>query len=301
MNSRKLNKIFNKIIIVLIILIIGAFTKEQVIDKKTKETESVNTTITDSTLEIYFFDVGQADSILIKEKDYTMLIDGGNKNDGENLVNYIKEDLNIADLDIVVGTHPHEDHIGGLPDVINSFEIEKLYLPNATTTTKIFENLLDSIEDNNLKITVPKINEEIKLNNMNFKVLYTGTDESDLNNTSIVLKLEFGNTSYLFTGDATDTTEEKIIDKDIEADVLKVGHHGSSYSTTENFLDKVNPKYAIIQVGKDNKYDHPTKKTLDKLTERNIKVYRTDKDGTIKLTSDGSIINIETIKTNIDG
>lgn len=230
-----------------------------------------------------------------------MLIDGGNQSDGKNLVKYLEEDLNINDIDILVGTHSHEDHIGGLPDVINSLEIGKIYLPNATTTTKIFEKLLDTIEENNYKITVPKINEEFNLNNMNFKVIYTGTDESDLNNTSIVLKLKYGKTSYLFTGDATKTTEEKILDKDITSDVLKIGHHGSSYSTTEEFLNKVNPKYAIIQVGTNNKYNHPSKQTLDKLNKKNIKIYRTDENGTIKLTSDGKNINIETIDTNIDG
>lgn len=297
MSSKKLNKVFNKIIVFLIVFIIGAYTKEHLVpNNKNNTEETIN-----STLEIYFFDVGQADSILIKENDYEVLIDGGNEADGDNLVKYLKEELNIIDLDIVIGTHPHEDHIGGLPDIINSFKVEKIYLPNATTTTKIFESLLDSIEDNDYKITVPKINEEIKLNNMNFKVIYTGTDESDLNNTSIVLKLVFGETSYLFTGDATESTEEKIINCDISADVLKVGHHGSNYSTTIDFLDKVNPKYAIIEVGKNNKYNHPTEKTLNKLNDRNIKIYRTDLDGTIKLTSDGKNINIETFKTEIDG
>lgn len=301
MSSKKINKILNKIIIILVVIIVVLFGKEQLEDRITTDEKTISTSIIDSQLEIYFFDVGQADSILIKENDYTMLIDGGNESDGENLVKYLKEELSINDIDILVGTHPHEDHIGGLPDVINSLDIGTIYLPNATTTSKIFEKLLDTIEEKGYKITVPKIKEQIKLNNMNFKVIYTGTDESDLNNTSIVLKLKYGNTSYLFTGDATDSTEEKIIDKDIEADVLKVGHHGSSYSSTEEFLNKVNPHYAIIEVGKDNKYDHPTKITLDKLTERNIKIYRTDEDGTIKLISDGENINFETINTNIDG
>ena len=220
MSSKKLNKILNKLIVFLIIAIIGLLGKEKILDKQEEKTP--NTNIVDSKLEIYFFDVGQADSILIKEKDYTMLIDGGNQSDGENLVKYLQEELNVNDIDILVGTHPHEDHIGGLPNVISSLSIGKIYLPNATTTTKIFEKLLDTIAEKNYKITVPKIDEEINLNNMNFKVLYTGTDESDLNNTSIVLKLEYGKTSYLFTGDATDKTEEKIIDKDIEADVLKI-------------------------------------------------------------------------------
>ncbi len=299
MNSKKLNKILNKLIVFLIIAIIGLLGKEKILDKK--EEKKPTTNIVDSKLEIYFFDVGQADSILIKEKDYTMLIDGGNQSDGENLVKYLQEELNINDIDILVGTHPHEDHIGGLPDVINALDIGTIYLPNATTTANIFEKLLDTIAEKNYKITIPKIDEEIKLNNMNFKVIYTGTDESDLNNTSIVLKLEYGKTSYLFTGDATDKTEEKILNKDIESNVLKVGHHGSSYSSTESFINKVNPQYAIIQVGTNNKYDHPTKTALDKLKEKNIKVYRTDLNGTIKLTSDGKNINFETIDTNIDG
>ena len=299
MSSKKINKILNKIIVILIVLVIGAYTKDKVLDER--KTSIKTSSITDSKLEIYFFDVGQADSILIKENDYAMLIDGGNKNDGENLVNYLKNEIKLNDIDVVIGTHPHEDHIGGLTDVIETFDIGNIYLPNATTTTKIFEHLLNSIENKNYKITIPKINEEIKLNNMIFKVIYTGTDETDLNNTSIILKLNYGKTKYLFTGDATNITEEKILNKDITSDVLKVGHHGSNYSTTEEFLNRVNPKYAIIQVGKDNKYNHPTKETLKKLNERSIKIYRTDKNGTIKLTSDGTDIEIETIKTNIDG
>ena len=301
MNNKKVNKILNKIIILLIVLIIGSFIEKELVNNESIAVNNEVEKIVDSNLEIYFFDVGQADSILIKENDYSMLIDAGNNEDGENLVNFLKDELNINKLNIVVGTHPHEDHIGGLDDIILSFDIDKIYLPNATTNTKTFEDLLSAIEEKNYKITIPKIDEEFTLGNMNFKVIYIGSDESDLNNTSIVLKLNYGNTSYLFTGDATSKTEKRILDKDINVDVLKIGHHGSNYSTTNEFLDKVSPMYAVIEVGENNSYSHPSNSTLNKLNERDIKVYRTDKNGTIKLTSDGENINFETINTEIDG
>jgi len=230
-----------------------------------------------------------------------MLIDAGNNEDGNHLVNYLKNDIKLSNIDVVIGTHPHEDHIGGLDDVINGFDVGKIYLPDAISTSKTFEDLIDSIEKKSYKINVPIEDEVFELGDMNFKVLYSGSDESDLNNTSIVLKMNFGNTSYLFTGDATSKTEKKLLDKDIKADVLKVGHHGSSYSTSDTFLNKVNPKYAVIQVGDNNSYNHPTKETLDKLNKNGIKIYRTDIDGTIKLVSDGNNISFELIDTNLDG
>lgn len=301
MKSKKINKLFNKIIILLIISIIGIYGKNYIQESYSyKEEPKINNVTDNSLLTIHYLNVGQADSILINNNDYTMLIDAGNNSDGENIVEYIKTQ-NIKDIDILVGTHPHEDHIGGLDNIINNFDIGSIYMPDATTNTKTFEDVLDAIENKEYSITIPEIDEEFNLGKMNFKVLYTGTDESDLNNTSIVLKMTFGNTSYLFTGDATDVTEEKIINKDIKVDVLKVGHHGSSYSTTDEFLSKVNPTYAIISVGKNNKYNHPADETLEKLNNKNITTYRTDIDGTIKLTSDGNNINIEKLDISLDG
>lgn len=251
-------------------------------------------------LKIYYIDVGQADSILIQNENEFMLIDAGNNNDGPLLVKYFQS-LNIKDFKYVVGTHPHEDHIGGLDDIITNFNIGTIYIPDAITTTKTFEDLLNSIEKKNMTFTVPKTDSTFNLGKANVKVIYTGTDTKDLNNTSIVLKLTFGNTNYLFTGDATNTTEKKILNKDISADVLKVGHHGSNYSSTDNFLKKVNPKYAIISVGKNNIYSHPATKTITKLNKLNIKIYRTDELGTIILTSDGKNIDITNEKTNTNG
>ena len=301
MNKRKINNYFNKTIIFLIVLIVGIFFKDKVGDVSFAFKDN-DIQITDkSNLEIYFFDVGQADSIFIKNNDDTMLIDGGNNADGNNLVNYLRDELKIKDIDIIVGTHPHEDHIGGMDEVIDSFSIGKIYLPDATTTSKTFESLLDSIEKKDYNISIPIEDEVFELGNLKFKVIYTGSDENDLNNTSIVLKMIFGNTSYLFTGDATSKTEKLILDKDINVDVLKVGHHGSKYSTTDKFLEKVKPKYAIIQVGKDNNYNHPNKETLERLDKYNVKVYRTDIDNTIKLISDGNKITFTSLETNIDG
>ena len=254
----------------------------------------------DGELSVYFLDVGQADSILIESNDEYMIIDGGNNNDGELLVQYFKS-LGIDKFKYLVGTHPHEDHIGGLDDIIDSFNIGTIYLPDAITTTATFEGLLDSMEKKNLTYDVPEINSTFTLGDATLKVIYTGTDTSDLNNTSIVLKLVYGNNSFLFTGDATSETEEKIINQDIAVDVLKVGHHGSKYSTTNNFLDKVNPKYAIISVGENNIYNHPASSTIDKLKKRNISIYRTDIDGTILAQSDGDNISFSKLETNTNG
>lgn len=302
MSKKKINKILNTIIILLLVLISIAYTKKELVDNKENTNEkAVSILKTNSNLEVYYFDVGQADSILIRENDNNILIDAGNNEDGEKLVNYLKNDLNIEKFNMVVGTHPHEDHIGGLDNVIDSFEIDTILMPNATSTSKTFENVLDSIEKKDYKITVPKINEEFNYNNINIKVLYTGTDEKDLNNTSIVLKLTYQNNKFLFMGDATSKVEKKLLNEDIKSDVLKIGHHGSEYSTTKNFLDKVNPQYAIIEVGKNNTYKHPKEITLDKLNKKNIKIYRTDIDGTIKVVSDGNNLKFETLRTDLDG
>jgi len=289
----------NKIIVFLIILIIGLFFNNKL--KESFAFKENDQLLINSNLEIYFFDVGQADSILIKNNNDTVLIDGGNNEDGENLVNYLMNDLKLDNIDIIVGTNPHEDHIGGLDKIIDNFDIAKIYLPDAISTSKTFEDLLESIDNKGYNITIPIIDEVFELGNLKFKVIYTGSDESDLNNTSIVLKLMFGNTSYLFTGDATSKTEKIIMNKDIEVDVLKVGHHGSNYSSIDDFLDVVKPKFAIIQVGKNNSYGHPSNEVLDRLNYRNIKIYRTDLDGTIKLISDGNNISFEFLDTKIDG
>lgn len=265
-------------------------------------TYSMSNNDVNSNLVISYLNVGQADSILIENNNEYMLIDAGNNNDGELLVKYFK-DKGITEFKYLIGTHPHEDHIGGLDDIIYNFDINTIYIPDAITTTKTFMDVLDSIEEKNMTYSVPKINETFSLGESLITILYTGTDTKDLNNTSIVLRLDFGNTSYLFTGDATEKTENILL-KDylnLNADVLKVGHHGSRYSTTDEFLKKVNPKYAVISVGKDNNYKHPEDIILKKLKNNNIKTYRTDINGTIIITSDGENIDIKNVDTNLDG
>lgn len=262
--------------------------------QENKKTDSNNTDV----VKVEYIDVGQADAILIENNKKYMLIDAGNNEDGDLLVNYFK-DKNITDFEYVVATHPHEDHIGGMDNIIKNFNIKNYYMPDCYTTTKTFEELLDALEEKNLSFETPDIDSEFLLGDALFKVLYTGTDKRDLNNTSIVLRMTYKDVSFMFTGDATNVTEKKILAKNLQSDVLKVGHHGSQYSTSKNFLDKVNPKYAIISVGTGNVYDHPKDITLNKL--KGIEVHRTDKEGTIRVISDGKNIDIETFKTNTNG
>lgn len=260
----------------------------------TKETEKTNTAV--GQLKVHFIDVGQADSILIQNGDKSMLIDAGNNPDGDDVVNYIKG-LGIKKLDVVVGTHAHEDHIGGMDTVIKSFDIGQIIMPKAGNTTKTFEDVLTAIANKGLKITSPVPGTEIKLNSATVKIVApNGSDYKDLNDSSVAIKLTFGENSFMFMGDAEAVSEKQILGKgfDIKADLLKVGHHGSSSSTTQEFLNAVNPKYAVISVAKGNDYEHPHKPTMDKLKAKGIKVYRTDELGTIVATSDGKNITFNT-------
>lgn len=253
-------------------------------------------------LMVYFLDVGQADSILIRAGNNNMLIDAGNNEDGALIVSYLKE-LGVEQLDYVVGTHPHEDHIGGMDDIINNFDIETYMMPDVLSTTKTFEDVLTALSNNNLTYLVPKEGSSYDLGSADIKIIYVGEEGGDLNDASIVLKLTYGDNSFLFTGDATSNVEEELLESNanIKSDVLKVAHHGSDYSSTNEFIDAVNPEYAVISVGKNNSYNHPSLNTLEKFSKRNIKVYRTDEDNTIIFTSNGSDLTITTESTNTNG
>ena len=248
-----------------------------------------NTTVVEGqNVVVHFFDVGQADSILVQSEEKTMLIDAGTNNMGKTVVKYL-QDLNISKIDYLVGTHPHEDHIGGLDDVINNFEIGTIYMPKVQTNTKTFEDVLDAISNKNLKITSPEVGFKFNVGNAQCEIMSIGRgtaeEKSNLNLSSIVIRMTYGEQSFLFTGDAEKQNEEAR--QWPQTTVLKGGHHGSDTSSSQEFLNEVKPQIAIISVGKGNTYGHPKQTTIDKLKKINARIYRTDESGTITITCDG--------------
>lgn len=251
-----------------------------------------------SNFEVHFIDVGQADSALIECDGETMMIDGGNVADSNVVAAYLKKE-DVTELNYVVCSHAHEDHVGGLSGALSVTKADNIYAPKTETNTKAYKNFKKKAEEQNVEIKHPNVGDEIQLGSSTVEFLGP-VDENgkDLNSTSIVLKITYGNTSFLFTGDAESDEEEEILNSgaDLKSTVLKVGHHGSRTSTSYPFLREVMPQYAVISVEKGNSYGHPNEETLSKLSDAGVEVYRTDESGDIVMTSDGNSINVVTAK-----
>lgn len=299
--NKKIETMVGTIIVLIMIVIASKFgnieqyfenieidSSANVVNKITAE-ESENIVLEgEDILQIHFFDVGQADSILMISDGKTMLMDGGNNEDGDLVVSNIKK-LGISKLDYVIGTHPHEDHIGGLDNVISAFEIGTIYMPKVQTNTKTFEDVLDIVASKNLSVTSPKVGDKFMVGKVECEVMLCGDglkeEQENLNLSSLVIRVVYKEQSYLFMGDSEKENENSR--KWQQTNVLKVGHHGSDTSSSQSFLNQILPQIAIISVGKDNSYGHPKQITLDKLNKLGTLIYRTDEKGNILLESDG--------------
>lgn len=240
-------------------------------------------------MNVHFIDVGQGDSILIQVNSKNLLIDSGPSASKDKLVKYLNSSK-ISKLDYIIATHPHEDHIGNMSYIIDNFEVLNFYAPKVNSNTKAFETMVESLVIKDLKIKVLKPNiKSIDLGeNTKVDVFSPISNEyENLNNFSSIIKISYGTTSFLFTGDSEELSEKEVLTQgyDLKSDVLKVGHHGSSSSTSKRFLDAVDPYIAVISVGKDNSYGHPSQEVLSRL--KDLTIYQTDLDGNILIKSDG--------------
>lgn len=265
-------------------------------------TNSIN--LQNDKLNIIYFYVGQADSTFVKLNNSTMLIDAGNNEDGKMIVDFLIQN-NIAKIDYLVATHADEDHIGGIDDIINSVEVNQLLIPTVGSSGQDYKNTIEAAQNNNVEIKNPVRSDKFNLDSANIEIMSAleGEDVSD-NDSSIVMQMNYNTTKYLFMGDAEKAVENSRQWQQV--DVLKVGHHGSNSSSSEKFLEQINPKYSIIEVGKNNSYNLPSSKALTRLKNINTKILRTDmtngeEAGSFWITSNGVEINIKAVNINLDG
>lgn len=296
---RKIKQTVGKVL--LIILLIISYQKVLNYLEKENKQESIKIeeriNVDNYPFQIQFIDVGEADCILINNNKQYALIDAGNNKDGKKLVSYFKS-IGIEKFQYVIGTHAHEDHIGGMDNIIRNFEIKHFYMPNVEVDMITYQEIKKELQKKNILYETPKLDNTLTLSNAKIKVLSIGDDKEDINSTSIVLKVTYQNTSYLLMADATSDVEQKILNKNIQSDLIKIGHHGSNHSSSATFLNKVKPKYAIISVGTPNDYGFPKKVTLDKLERIGANILRTDELGTIIASSDGNNIYFNYLKTD---
>ncbi|WP_025117268.1 MBL fold metallo-hydrolase [Lysinibacillus fusiformis] len=270
-----------KLIVVLLCIFLLAGCTEAV------KTEQVPVTAGHE-MRVHFIDVGQGDSILIESPNgKTMLIDGGVKGAGQQVVSYLKE-LGVNKLDQVVATHPDADHIGGLIPVLQTIPIEQFYDSGKVHTSQTFEEMLMAIDEKNIPYYVPKTGDLIEFDkDVTVKVLNANEHATDNNDASIVLKVVYGNVSFLLTGDAGTTLEKEMMQNDVSATILKAGHHGSNTSSSEEFIRAVKPEVTILSYGKENKYGHPHAEVVDRLQAIGSNIYATADLGTIMVATDG--------------
>lgn len=252
-------------------------------------------------LEVHFIDVGQGKAILVKAQGEAALIDAGENGQGNTVVSYLRQH-GVERLDLLIGTHPHSDHIGDMDMVIKTFDIGKVILPSipdeAVPTTRTYTDLLLSIAEKGLQITVAEPGLELDLGDAMLTILGPAEAYTDLNNLSVAARLVYGETAFLFTGDMEAPAEEDVLAtrRTLRADVLDVAHHGSGSSSTEAFLAKVKPSIAVISCGIDNSYGHPDRDAVERVKAAGAAIYRTDLDGAVVVASDGAEVSVETEK-----
>ena len=251
-------------------------------------------------LTVHFIDVGQGDAILLQHQEGdTVLIDGGDRfaSIEEKLISYLTE-AGVERFDAIIATHPHADHIGGLPAVMENFPVDAIYDSGRVHTSQTYENYLMLIDEKDIPFKTPRRGDKIELDNLTFDIVHPGenVEEYSLNDASITAHLQYGQISFIFTGDIEESAEREIVETgiDIKSTVLKVAHHGSRTSTNDYFLEAVNPEVAIIQVGENNRFSHPAPEVKNRLQENNIDIYRNDLNGDIVINTDGETYTIET-------
>lgn len=302
-NKKNFKQIIYVIIITLMLMILAYATTRNNSYIGELPTEDI---IKSEELQIYFFNVGQADCILVRNNGKNMLIDAGDNEDGPLLAEYIRK-LGISRIDYLIGTHVHEDHIGGMDNIIKEFDIGEIYIPYTTNKSKrkFYEEVISEIKQKGLVVNYKEKGDKFELGEAKCEIKSIDnsdpTSSSGINSTSIVIQMEANNNKYLFMGDAEDDVEtnSKIIWEDI--DVLKVGHHGSDTSSTEQFIDKVLPEIAIISVNSNtNSYGHPSETVIKRLESKECGIYRTDKDGTILLINKNGTNEVKTLNTKVN-
>lgn len=259
-----------------------------------KAAKAPDTSKPEGTLEVHYIDVGQGDATLIKCGSHAMLIDGGNNNKGTTVQLYLKKQ-GVESLDYVIGTHPDADHIGGLDVIVYKYNCDTVIMPDYEKDTKTYQELVDVIHDKNMKITYPVVGEQYALGEAKFTIIAPNSNSygGNANDYSVAILLEYGKNRFLFTGDAEEASEAEMLTNgiDISADVYKVAHHGSRSASTQEFLNAVHPKYAVISCGEGNSYGHPHAEVLNRLRSMGVEVFRTDEQGSIIASSDGENIN----------
>ena len=238
---------------------------------------------------VHFIDVGQGDATLIQTRGGSVLIDGGDRQAGPVVVSYLRNE-GISKISYVVATHPHADHIGGLIDVLGEFEVGTIIMPRVAHTTITFERFIDAIEENNIPVREPVVGSTINMGGATFTIVAPNSSwYANLNDYSVSMLLLYGETRFLFTGDAERESEMEMVERghDISAQILHVGHHGSRTSTVQPFLDAVSPQIAVISVGANNPFGHPHREVVNRLEAAGVAIYRTDLHGTIVISTDG--------------